>query len=190
MTTKTSRPAVDEATPKEAPPDGTDFNLRTLVREVSRTSTLANPGALADEVMRRIPEGESREALRQALRVFVRQVISEERPKGSPGHPGGINPVPSRASSSRSSKVGAIRDGWQRHLRARYHVGASEWARLGDCTRDNLFFIADDLDRKADQNKAKARGIRSLAAALTDHDVAKVSDLPAQLLMASLGEAA
>lgn len=164
-----------------------ELNLRALVREVMNTSTLRDPSSLADEVAKRIPQEHAADALRQCLRLMVRQVMSEERPHSTPGTPGGIG---SPVSSSRSSKVSAIRDGWQKHLRSRWHVGEGEYQFLGDCTHEDLTFISSDLDKQAEQNQAKARGMRALASALTEHNVKCVKQLPAELLMNSLGAAA
>ena len=115
-----------------------EFNLRALVRDVLDHSTLKTPDEVAAEVAKRIPRTRTADALRQAMRTFVRQVISEERPHGS-------HAVRPPVGSSRSSKVAAIRDGWQRKLRARYHVGGGAYEFLGECTAENLIFIASEL---------------------------------------------
>lgn len=184
--TQTSRPTIVGTTTTAQSSAGTSFNLRSLVREVAANSTLRDPGALAEEVAKHIPAEHVAEALRQCLRVFVRQIVSEDRPHGSVGRAGISPPV----QSSRSSKVSAIRDGWQRQLRARYAVGDGAWEFLGECTREHLTFIATELDKQASQKEAKARGMRGLAAALEEHEVERVKDLPAELLMNSLGAAA
>lgn len=157
-----------------------DFNLRKLVREVTGSTTLTDPGDIAREVGRRIDEDSVRAALDEALRVFVRQIISEDRPHGF------TTPAP---RPGRSAKVAGIRDGWQRKLRARYAT-EHEWKFLADCTHEDLIFIATDLDRKAAQNQAKARSFRGLAALLTDHGVERVRDLPPAAQMTALGDAA
>jgi hypothetical protein len=185
-TPKTSRPTRTPPTPRSDASAGTSFNLRSLVREVAANSTLRNYDDLTAEVAKRIAEDQIAEALRQALRSFVRQVVVEDRPHRT-AEASAISPP---VTSSRSSKVAGIRDGWQRHLRARYSVGGGQLERLGDCTRDQLIFIASHLDAKAEMNASKARGMRSLAAALTEQGVERVKDLPAELLMNSLGAAA
>lgn len=170
-----------------------EFNLRALVREVAATSTMNDPGDIAEEVAKRIARKDTAEALRQALRVFVRQVISEQRPHsiGAPSSP--VTSPKFRSAgpaANRSAKVAAIRDGWQKHLRARYHVGDGQWSQLGDCGREQLDYIATFLDNQAAQKQAKARSIRRLAEAVTEHEVKRVRDLPAELLMTAFGEAA
>jgi hypothetical protein len=170
-----------------------DFNLRSVIRRVASTSTIRDPAVLAEEIMRHIPQEEWVNALRAALKPLVRDVISGERPHGTftTGYgnrqrSGAIGPA---VPSAGSSKVAAIRDGWQQHLRARYSVG-EEWKFLGDCTYEDLQFIAGRLDHQAETRRSKAAGMRSLAAALTEHDAETVRDLPPELLMISLGAAA
>lgn len=180
---KTSRPTTPSASPNDHSLAGTDFNLRALVREVMNTSTLKTPDEIAAEVAKRIPKAKTAEALHQSLRTFARQVISEERPHGFRG-------VTSPVSSTRSAKVAGIRDGWQKKLRARYHIGDGAYEFLGDCTAENLIFIATDLDEQAARKQARARGFRRLAEALDEHGAERVRDLPAELLMNSLGDAA
>lgn len=168
-----------------------DFNLRALVRTVARTSTIRNPDDLAEEIARRIPAEHWPDALKIALKPMVREVISEDRPHGTftTGH-GRPSQSPAISTPSRGSvKVAAIRDGWQESLRARYAT-AEGHKFLGECTYEDLQFIAGRLDHQAEAYASKARGLRSLARALTEHEAATVRDLPAQLLMVSLGAAA
>ena len=178
-----------------------DFNLRTVIREVASRSTIRDPDQLAVKIMRHIPSESWMDAMRAALKPMVREVISAERPHGtftrSYGNPSpspAINTPPGRGASGAprngSAKVGAIRDGWQDHLRARYSTDGGNWKFLGECTYEDLQFIAARLDKQAEAHASKARGMRSLAAALTDHDAATVRDLPSAFLMTALGTAA
>jgi hypothetical protein len=169
-----------------------DFNLRAVIREVAGRSTIRDPDQLADEIMRHIPEESWMDAMRTALKPMVREVISADRPHGTftrdYGRP---SPSPAISAPSRGSmKVAAIRDGWQDHLRARYAVDGGEWKFLGECTYDDLHFIAQRLDHQAEMHASKARGMRSLAAALTEHEAQTVRDLPPAFLMTALGAAA
>lgn len=169
-----------------------DFNLRAVIREVAGRSTIRDPDQLADEIMRHIPQESWMEAMRAALKPMVREVISAERPHGTFTRGYG-KPSPSPAintPSKGSTKVSGIRDGWQEHLRARYATDGGTWKFLGECTYEDLQFIAARLDKQAEAHASKARGMRSLAAALTDHDAATVRDLPSAFLMTALGTAA
>lgn len=68
--------------------DETDFNLRRLVRDVLATSDLADPHALAGEVLDRIADCDLRPALGQVLASMVREEIRSHRG-------GGLPPLPS-----------------------------------------------------------------------------------------------
>lgn len=160
------------------------FNARALVRDVLHTSTLADPGDVAEEVFKRIPEEDHAEALRQLLRLFVRQVISEERISHGPAAP-----VTSTVNSGRSRKVRAIREDWQRRLDDRLH-GQSEWKLLRDCTYEDLTAAAAERRDLAARNEAWARTYDEWARLLTEHDVKTFGELPAAVLQDTLGAAA
>lgn len=162
----------------------TELNLRHMVREVLRDSTIADPGQVADEVMRRIPRGALKVALAQTLRLFVRQVISEERI----GNNGSDAPVTTKAA--RSAKVTGIRDGWQRRLHDRVHVGKGEWKFLAACTYEDLLAAAGERRDLAERNKAWARTYDAWARLLTEYGVATFGDLPVEAQAAALGRAA
>lgn len=162
----------------------TDFKLRHLVRDVLRTSTLADPGDIAEEVLRRIPTRQVRVALAQALRLYVRQVNSEERIS----HRG--EPATEAQAPNRSAKVSGIRDGWQKRLRDRVHVGKGEWKFLAACTYDDLLAAAAERRELAERNQAWARQYDTWARLLTEHDVKTFGDLPTEAQMSALGRAA
>lgn len=184
----------------------TDFNIRQLVRDVLRSSTMADPGDVADEVMRRIPKEMMRAALAQVLREVVRQVMGEERQANRSG--GGISTEPPQQTplsvapsqptntaprvANRSFKVNAIRDGWQKRLTDRIHVGQSarDWKLLKFCTYDDLLFAATERRGIADSNATAARQYDMWARLINEHDVATFGDLPAEALMSALGRAA
>lgn len=156
-----------------------DFNLRSIVREVLTSSTIADPGVVAEEVLRRVPSRMLKQALQQALRLYVRQVISEVRVSRPPV-----------ASSNRSAKVSGIRDGWQRRLRDRVHCGDGNWKFLAECTYEDLLAAAGERRQLAERNLAWARQYDEWARLLTEHDVATFGELPAEAQMAALGRAA
>ena len=156
-----------------------DFNLRSLVQEVLRSSTMTDPGDLADEVLRRIPAKHHKAALQQTLRLFVRQVNSEVR----------ISRQTAPASPATSTKVAAIRDGWQRRLRDRVHCNG-QWKFLADCNYEDLLAAATERRQLADRNMAWARQYDTWARLLTEHDVATFGELPVEAQMSALGAAA
>lgn len=178
-----------------------DFDIRHLIREVLRSSTMADPGDVADEVMRRIPKSMVRTALVQVLRDAVRNVMGAERAKSSgaqhahesqPDLPVADPEVYTPPTPNRSFKVSAIRDGWQKRLTDRIHVGdtARDWKLLKFCTYEDLLFAATERRGIADSNAAMARQYDSWARLMTEHDVATFGDLPAEALISALGRAA
>lgn len=210
-----------------------DFNLRRLIRNAASGHDLtAGIGAIAADVATDVaglvPDEHLRQALREALPLLVREVLTENRPRGPVGGGSSYHPVtPSRPGSGSTNPAVAtpfntpvpagvgvsppqsprqvtgggapspkysgakpgsqIRDAWQRHLKALYPVESGNSKQLGDCTYDDLWFIAGQRDQQADDLKASARGFRKLAALLTDQHAATVRDLPAADLMQALG---
>ncbi len=158
----------------------TELILRRLVRDVLTESDEADPGTLADAVLARIPKAQVRQALAQTLRLYVRQVISETRT-------GSNAPLPAPMGSA---KVAAIRDGWQRRLHDRVHVGGGEWKLLAACTYDDLLAAAGERRDLAERNAAWARVYDSWARLLTEYDVVTFGDLPVEEQAAALGSAA
>lgn len=154
------------------------FILRHLVREVLSATNEADPGVLAGMVVARIDSTNRDAALSQAMRLFVRQVISETRVGNKPSN---VTPI------HRSAKVSAIRDGWQRRLRDRVHVGGSTWKQLGDCTYDDLTAAAMERQEHADRNAAWAREYRAMASAVLDAGVDRFADLPVEIQANILG---
>jgi hypothetical protein len=187
-----------------------EFNLRQLIREVLRSSTMADPGDVATEVMRRIPARMIKTALTQVLRDVVRQVMSEERGKNSgaatvvetppppalriaqPTLDDESSTPPPKPVPNRSWKRQAISDGWQKRLTDRIHVGqnARDWKLLRACTYEDLLFAATERRSLADSNAAVARQYDAWARLMNEHDVATFGDLPAEALMSALGRAA
>lgn len=178
-----------------------DFNIRQLIREVLRSSTMADPGSVADEVMRRIPKQMVRAALVQVLRDVVRQVMGEERQANRGGSSATAEPPALRLADgndeskpvpNRSWKRVGISDGWQKRLMDRVHVGQSarDWKLLKFCTYEDLLFAANERRGIADSNAAVARQYDAWARLLNEHDVTTFGDLPAEAQMSALGRAA
>lgn len=159
-----------------------DFVLRDLVREVLHENNLTDPGDIAEEVLRRIPRGNLRVALGQALRLYVRQINSEGRNR-SPD-------IPAVAAPNQSWKVAGVRDGWQRRLRVLEHVGGSTYKPLANCTYEDLLFCATERRALAERNSARARQYDAWARLLTEHDVKTFGELPAETQLSALGRAA
>jgi hypothetical protein len=88
--------------------------------------------------------------------------------------------------------VSAIRDGWQKRLTDRIHVGESarDWKLLKFCTYEDLLFAANERRGIADSNAAVARQYDGWARLMNEHEVATFGDLPAEALISALGRAA
>lgn len=158
----------------------TDFVLRHIAREILDTSLLVEPRDLAAELMARLSPDDYAAALAQALPVFMRQVLSEDRRGRTFGSSTNFNGSP---------KVAAVRNGWQRALRQRIKTGDG-MKFLGDCTIADLLAAAELRDEMARRNASKATQYRSLAGELMDAGVDRVKDLPPQTMAMIFGAAA
>lgn len=156
------------------------MKLRHIVSEVLQTSLLTEPRDLAKEVLARIDPEDVAEALAQAMPVFVRQVLSEQR-----------QPTCIRASTTLtgSVRIAAIRDDWKKALRDRIKTDDG-MKFLGDCTIADLKAAAQLRDEMAERNRAKAAQYRVLINELEDAGVSRVKDLPTQRMMLVFGQAA
>lgn len=163
-----------------------DFNLRAVVRDALTGTNEPDPGVIAAQVLSRIDPGDRDAALSQAMRLFVRQVISETRVGHRPANVASLN----ARRSGHSAKVAAIREGWQRRLRDRVHTGDSEWKLLGDCNYDDLMAAAGERQQLADRNSAWAREYRAMAHEVKVAEVARFADLPVETQARMLGGAA
>lgn len=164
------------------------YDLRADVRAVLETSDLVDPGDIADKVAESIPARSVRAALRVTMRAYVRQVMRESRTGAAPNfQPPAMDEPRTQTASAGGWKVRAIREGWQKQLRSRVHVGDRVWKTLGDCGYDDLQAAAAEREQNAARNAAWARYYRRLAGLLTEHDAATVRDLPAEVLMPALG---
>ena len=156
------------------------MKLRHIVTEVLKTSLLTEPRDLATEVLARIDPEDVAEALAQAMPVFVRQVLSEQR------QPTCIRPS---TTSTGSVRIAAIRDDWKKALRDRIKTDDG-MKFLGDCTIADLEAAARLRDEMAERNRAKAAQYRVLIHELEDAGVNRVKDLPTQRMMLVFGQAA
>lgn len=152
----------------------TDFDIRKAIRSVIDDTDLASPDDIAAKVVGDIPAKALRDVAQVLLREYVRIELTRERMHESP-----------RPMSSRSSKVSAIRTAaseWARRLRERVYVGDAEWKLLGECTYENLQYLAADRHEHAARNLAAAIRFEVLADALQKHGVEHVADLPSPVL--------
>lgn len=161
-----------------------EFSLRAMAREVWEELGGADYHILAKEIARRIHASQREAALNEALLEYSRQFVVGLRPTARRAGTGA-----GQRNSGRSAKVAGIRRAWPQ-LRATYFTKDGQ-KPLGDCTRADVVFIAEHLDRKARENQAKAGWMRDLSAALGAAKVERVRDLPDDVLAGFLeGKAA
>lgn len=162
-----------ESIPKEP-----EFNLRSTIRAILADSDEADPGVIADLAFEVIDPDDMAAALRQSLRQFVRQIITEQRAHAS---------VPPKVHPhARSWKVQGIREQWTRALAQRVFTGGG-WKLLRDCTRDDLLFAASERRENAARSIAVAEQYESFAEQLKRRKVMTVGELPADAQSAILG---
>lgn len=170
------------------------YDLRADVKSMLNSTSLTDPGEIADKVAENVPSRSLRDALRVTLRAFVRQVMSEARTNNNPQFSGGGHRcydthhehAAAGTTSTRSWKRSGIRDGWQRQLDARFHVGDHQWKQLRDMTYADLLTAADEREATARRNQAWARTLHSWAALLTEHNVDTFGELPVAVQMGAL----
>jgi hypothetical protein len=152
----------------------TEFSLRALVRQVWDELGGCDYHVLADKLLPRIEEGNRQAALDEALVAYCRQFTV--------GLHATLRKAPARArqDSARSWKVAGVRKSWP-ELRAHIFTKDGQKA-LGKCTFEDLIFHADLLERQARQLQSKSARVRDLAALLRAHQVARVENLPAEVL--------
>ena len=168
----------------------TDLNLRHLVREVMASAPSVEYADIAATVIARLDPTDLRAALAQALPTYVRSIGVAQR------HPGAVTPPslhPTLTDASGkprlSFKVAVIADGWQRRLSEIYATAEGN-KRLGDFTYADLQYQSEICSHQAKQKLSKAKGWRKLADLMEAEDVETVRDLPAEMLMKTLGSVA
>jgi len=157
----------------EAPPR---LVLRDLAREVVDSSESVEFDALATELLERLSPDDYRDALAQALPMYVRMVAHGMHKSG---------PVAQPPSGNESWKVVAIREDWQRRLAEIYSTAEGN-KRLGDFTYRDLLYQSDLLQRQAKHSLARAKGWEGLAKAVRTSGVTCVRDLDPKTLQAKL----
>lgn len=171
------------------------FDLHSLVKEVCDSSPLTNDADLTKEILSKIDKADEHAALEQALLVYVRRFVSRDhRPLAAPQF---ITPKSSTADQVhddthlevvgggavpfRSRKVKSIRTAWQiwqDQLKARVNVAYGERKFFGDCTLDDLAYMAKQRREHAARNIAAAEYTERIAALMVQFGVKSVRDLP------------
>ena len=168
----------------------TDLNLRHLVQEVMASAPSVEYTDITNAVLARIDARDLKAALAQALPTYVRSVAVAQR------HPGAVTPPslhPTLTDASGkprlSFKVAVIADGWQRRLSEIYATAEGN-KRLGDFTVADLRYQFEICSHQAKQKLSKAKGWGKLADLMESQDAETIRDLPAEMLMKTLGSVA
>lgn len=163
-----------------------DFNLRELTKTILESSTSADPNVVAQELLERINRKDYREALRQSLGQYVRVVSDNLR---GPTPAVSLSGLGGGGGGPRSWKSGAaVKADWQRKLDARVRAEHG-WLRVREMSAVDVKFVGDHRDKLASENAAAARFWRTVGAALDEHGVETVGELPAEVLMRLFGGA-
>ncbi len=155
-----------------------DFDLAALVRDVAAQVESPDPGDVAEAVLDCVSDTDLREALRQALRGYVRTHLNARRSDSfSRVHDPLAGP----------SKWDALRR--QKLLDSRLEVGEekTEWKHLRDCTRDEVLRAAAYRTELAAKNAARAAQLEKLAATMKRYRAETVSDLKDEILAEVFG---
>ncbi|MFG1683585.1 hypothetical protein ACGFNP_25675 [Nonomuraea sp. NPDC049269] len=155
------------------------------------TSALTDPGALAKEVSKRVPDDHLREAFDEMIRTYVQKIVTGNRTLILP--PAAFHEVPTPGGKvrpvGRSKKVAEIREAWRVVLRERINIGpaAEDWKVLADCDTEDLLFAETARRDLAARNLANADQLKGLRDLLAEHGKQHVRDLPDSVLAAYFG---
>jgi hypothetical protein len=172
------------------------LTLRGILTDILNNTDLTDVHEIMQEILKRIPKARYHEVLEVLLIDYVRHYLGTTRTRSNmppasafpkivnSKHAGGIK------STTTSTKVAAIRDGWQQHLRDRISIGQGDYKFLKDCTYDDLMHAAKQREKLAEANKAWAARFHGYAALLTEYDVKTFGELPIEVHLKVLGTAA
>lgn len=149
-----------------------EFDLGRFVRDAISRSRTADPYVLARRIAPRIPAGDRDRVFGDLLAQYVRIEFGRMRMRTPPP-----SSEPGAASSGAAGSVGRSR--WSRWLQQPEFVDGA-WKHIGECTADDLDWLAADHERKAAQLSASADRFRGLAERVRAAGVATLADLYSQ----------
>lgn len=157
------------------------FNLKALTDKVlAKTTGVRQTHDLVDEVLAEIPDAELREALREALPMYLRSrmALGRNLPPMSVTNPYLDTKVrkASQRNSGRSAAMKAIREWWLDKVEV--HVSSGGYLKLGECGFDDLMFAVEERRTKALDMTHAADRFEIVAKALKDNAVDTVAALP------------
>lgn len=159
------------------------MDVAELIQHTRRELANPDPHRVADAVMEAIPEGEYEAVLRRMLPEYVRVHM---RRTAHPGSSGGASA--SGHASGRQAHMRELGRQWrERKLFTEIHVGEHSWKFLGDCTAVDLGFAENERYEIADATRERGRWFGKVRAALEEHGVATVAELPDEVIAKLLG---
>lgn len=172
----------------------TEFDLRTIVRDICADSDVADPVVLAGIVLDNISAEDTRTALEQALPTVVRTFVARSRGSHQAPEPSTDDvpaprqsteqrsPVPAPRTAAPSWKVRAIRTE-HAALGERYPVApGGVWKFLRACTSADLTYAAELRENHAAATAANAAKLRELDKMLSEYGVDTVAELPESVI--------
>jgi hypothetical protein len=142
------------------------MNVRQWVIDALDKSTIADPHAVADDLIDTLTDEEVFEVLQQVLPHYVTTIATQQRSRHLSD---AAQPTANNASPRWQAATSIYME--------RIHT-SDGWKMLRDCTRDDLEAAANDRYQRAAQLRQSADRYRALADYLDQQGVSKVGDLP------------
>jgi hypothetical protein len=147
---------------------------REVIREILRSTNLADPGEVGALALERMDDEQKAEALLPLLRDAARLAMGAERYEG--GH------AAQEPSTVKSRKLASARQYVAEFLRTRVYTGENGWKMLADATFADLTYVAEERRAMALANVRAAERYEYMAKLLERHQVTTMVDLPEAVL--------
>lgn len=168
--------------------------LNARIRELADGEP--NPGRVAEKLLAEMARAEMMVLARAAARNYVRLVMGHLARRFMPPSDGPFVPEQRTESTPvkrfttrdgqtmRSAKWASVRDSWiEEQLKERpVAISDDNWLYLGKCSPADLLAAAENRYRKADSVRSEGDWYKELSDTCVQHKVAKVEDLPRDVL--------
>lgn len=165
----------------------TTINRHTIIREVVEEHGLVDPRDIAAIVEQRTPDDMIRAWYREAILPDIRNEHLRRRKQSSQSKVATAIARAEKEGQTISSRTRAnlVSDAWSSKIAAGVSVGG-EWKRLADCDAAEVLALAEARYAAADAVSREGDRFKSLSAAMDEHGVSVVGDLPADVGLAIL----
>ena len=163
----------------------TSADLAAEVRAVQEEHPDYTPDQIARALETTVP---LREVGKILLGPYVRDVLRRERNAAMTAAASPKAKAPAPRPTGRTGKMAQARDEWERLMDSRIYVpgDVDAWIAVRECNVHDLHAVAEARREAADALRAEGARYDRLAAALLDHQVATVGDLPREVGLAAL----